>query len=150
MEITEIESRINNLETKLLLKNTTEGVVVEHWSISKGWKLFQWLKTDFKIESPHKITKHTTWTNGRCEFKEVVKTSYAVSGKVKGRFMCGIHASVTAYTQKRIKYSREIDDLKKRLAEKKTSLKNAEQNGKNLKRNTKKVSRNKITRKIYC
>ena len=60
MEITEIESRINNLETKLLLKNTTEGVVVEHWSISKGWKLFQRLKTDFKIELPHKITKYTT------------------------------------------------------------------------------------------
>ena len=77
---------------------------------------------EFNIKSPHEITKYTIWTNGGCEFKNVVQTSHAVSGRVEGRFMCGLHASVTAYTEKRTKYADEITELKRRLVEENANL----------------------------
>ena len=51
-----------------------------------------------------------------------VKTRHKVSGKVTGRFMCGIYASVTAYTQKRIKYADEIQKLRKEIETNNTIL----------------------------
>ena len=51
-----------------------------------------------------------------------VKTRHKVSGKVTGRFMRGIYASVTAYTQKRIKYADEIQKLRKEIETNNTIL----------------------------
>ena len=120
-EIIEIESKINNLETKLLDKDTTEDVVADHWSINEEWKTAR-MTREFNIKSPHEITKYTIWTNGGCEFKNLVQTSHAVSGRIEGKFMRGLYASVTAYTKMRIKYADEIAELKKGLVEENTNL----------------------------
>ena len=114
-EITEIESKVKDLEEKLRDKDKTEDVVANHLSITEEWKWFRWFTQDFNIESQHEITHYTTWTNGKCKFKEIVKTSHAVSGKVTGKFMRGIYASVTAYTEKRIKYADDIQKLNKKI-----------------------------------
>ena len=122
LEITEIESTIHNLETNLHDKDKTEDVVAEHWSIEEGWKLFRWFTREFNVESPHEKTNYTTWTNGKCDFKEIVQTSHAVRGKVAGQFMRGIYASVTLYTEKKKKYADDIGYLKKQLVIKNTNL----------------------------
>ena len=125
IEITEIESKINDLERKLHDKDTADTVVAVHQSINEGWKITQMLertKRDFNIESPHEISKHTTWSNGKCEFKEIVQTSHAVTGRVEGNLLRGIYASVTVYVEKRIKYAEEIKDLKKELRAESTNL----------------------------
>uniref|UniRef100_A0A1X7UKH9 AIG1-type G domain-containing protein n=1 Tax=Amphimedon queenslandica TaxID=400682 RepID=A0A1X7UKH9_AMPQE len=122
MEITEIESKINDFERKLHDKDTADAVVAVHHSINEGWKLFERTKRDFSINSPHEISKYTTWSNGKCEFKEIVQTSHTVTGRVEGNFLRGIYASVTAYVEKRIKYAEEIKDLRKELRAENTNL----------------------------
>ena len=122
-EITKIESKVKDLEGQLQMKDTAEDVVIERMSIEKRWKLFRRYTEDFNIGSlPHKITKHDTWTNGRCEFKDIHQTPETVKGKVEGEFMRGIYASVTAYTENRIKYAKEIQDWKGKLEEENTKL----------------------------
>uniref|UniRef100_A0A1X7TW88 AIG1-type G domain-containing protein n=1 Tax=Amphimedon queenslandica TaxID=400682 RepID=A0A1X7TW88_AMPQE len=121
-KITQIESEIKNLETNLRDKNTTEEVVAAHWSISEDWRMLRWFTRDFNIESPLEITRYTTWSNQKCEFKEIAQTAKSIKGKVEGRFMRGIYASVTAYTEKRIKYADEIADLNRRLKREKEFL----------------------------
>uniref|UniRef100_A0A1X7TWD0 AIG1-type G domain-containing protein n=1 Tax=Amphimedon queenslandica TaxID=400682 RepID=A0A1X7TWD0_AMPQE len=115
MRITQVENEIQNLEKKLRDKNTPENIVAAHWSISEEGRMFRWFTREFSIESEHEITKYTTWTNGYCKFKEIVQTSKLVKGKVGGRFMRGIYASVTAHTEKRMKYTEEITDLQRHL-----------------------------------
>uniref|UniRef100_A0A1X7UJ50 AIG1-type G domain-containing protein n=1 Tax=Amphimedon queenslandica TaxID=400682 RepID=A0A1X7UJ50_AMPQE len=121
-EIQDLESEIKDLEEKLKENDTTEDVVAEHWSINKEWRAFKWLTEDFKFKSVHKITKYRPWTNGKCEFKKIVSTTNEVMGSIEGNFMRGIYASVTAYTEKRIKYADEIGDLKDKMKEKKATL----------------------------
>uniref|UniRef100_A0A1X7TWC4 AIG1-type G domain-containing protein n=1 Tax=Amphimedon queenslandica TaxID=400682 RepID=A0A1X7TWC4_AMPQE len=121
-EINEKESKIKDLEEKLKEKDTTEDVVAEHWSINEVWKWFQRFTRGFNIKSTHEITHYTTWSNEKCEFKEIVQTSHSVKGKVQGQFMRGIYASVTAYTEKRIKYADEIQKLKKEIETKNKNL----------------------------
>ena len=115
MEIIKTESEIKVLEDKLKIKDTTEDVVAAHWSIEEEWRMLRWFTREFSVKLEHKISKHEEWTNGKCEFQDVIKKSDIVSGKVTGKFMRGIYASVTVYTEKRIKYADDIQDLKKRL-----------------------------------
>ena len=121
-KITQIESEIKNLETNLRDKNTTEEVVAAQWSINEEWRVLRWFTREFNIESQHEITRHSTWTNEKSEFKEITKTTKSVKGKVTGNFMRGIYASVTAYTEKKIKYADEIADLNTRLRREKEFL----------------------------
>ena len=115
MEIIKTDSEIKDLKEKLKIKDTTEDVVAAHWSIDEEWRALRWFTREFNIKSEHKISKHDTWTNGYCEFKDIVEKPDMVSGKVEGKFMRGIYASVTVYTEKRTKYADDIQDLKKRL-----------------------------------
>ncbi|XP_019861368.1 PREDICTED: uncharacterized protein LOC109589795 [Amphimedon queenslandica] len=122
IKIIEKESEIKNLETKLRNKNTTEDVEAEHWSVNEEMRMMQSMTQYFSIKSPHEITKYRTWTNGGCEFKTVVQTSHTVSGRVEGKFMRGLYASITLYTEKKIKYADEIEEIKRRIAREKASL----------------------------
>uniref|UniRef100_A0A1X7UKH4 AIG1-type G domain-containing protein n=1 Tax=Amphimedon queenslandica TaxID=400682 RepID=A0A1X7UKH4_AMPQE len=114
-EITEIESKIHDLKKQLEDKDTTGEIVAVNCSINEEWKWFQWQTREFNIESQHEISSHTKWTNGNCQFKEIVQKPDAINGRIEGSFMRGIHASITAYTQKKIKYAKEIEDLKKKI-----------------------------------
>ena len=121
-KITQIENEIKNLDKKLRDKNTTEDVVAAQWFINEEWRMLRWFTREFSIESSFEITRYTTWSNGKCEFKEITQTTKSVKGKVEGSFMRGIYASVTAYTEKRIKYADEIEDLNRRLTREKEFL----------------------------
>ena len=124
-EIDDLENELSNLQEALLDKNTPEDVVAAHQSIN----VLQW--PSFKIESPHKITSFATWTNGTYDFKKTVQTSQLIKGNVAGELMHGIYASVTVYTEKRIKYEDEIKDLKDKIGEKNNSLKKCKEAWKN-------------------
>uniref|UniRef100_A0A1X7TVS2 AIG1-type G domain-containing protein n=1 Tax=Amphimedon queenslandica TaxID=400682 RepID=A0A1X7TVS2_AMPQE len=115
MEIITKESEKKDLKEMLRQKDTTEDVVATHWSIAEEWRVFRWFTREFNVKSQYKISKYDTWTNGKCKFKNIDQKSDVVSGKVEGKFMRGIYASVTVYTQKRIKYEESIQDLKERL-----------------------------------
>ncbi|XP_011408234.1 PREDICTED: uncharacterized protein LOC105315327 [Amphimedon queenslandica] len=122
MEMTQIESKIKKLETNLQDKDTTDDVVAAKWSINEEWKFLNQLENDFNVESTYEITHHATWTNGNSKFIEVTTTPKSIKGKVKGNFMRGIYASVTAYTEKRIKYAEEITELEGKIAKEKDSF----------------------------
>ena len=122
MEIKKTESEINYLKKKLQDKDKTDDVEAVNWSINEEGRVLRWFTREFDINSPYEISNYTTWTNGKSEFKEITQTSHAVSGRVQGSFMRGIYASVTAYTQKRMKYAEEITELNRRIAREKTNL----------------------------
>ena len=122
MEITETESKINNLETNLRSKDTADEVVAAKWSVAKKWKMFERQNKEFNVESPYRIKNYSTWTDGNCKLKDLNQTTYAVSGKCEGSNLRGLYASITTYTEKRIKYADEIEDLKKRIIIENTNL----------------------------
>ena len=121
-EITEIESKIHDLTKQLEDKDTTDEIVAATWFINEEWKFFRSFTREFNVTSRLEISSHTKWTNEKCQFKEITQKPDAISGKIEGKFMRGIYASVTAYTQKRIKYADEIENLKKKIETKKKIL----------------------------
>ncbi|XP_011404854.1 PREDICTED: uncharacterized protein LOC105313259 [Amphimedon queenslandica] len=121
-EINEIESKICNLKKQLEDKDKEDKVVAEHQYINKESKELESITEAVDIKSPYEITSYMTWTNGRCEFKVLDQTPYTIKGTIEGEFMRGIYASVTAYTEKRIKYTGEIEELKKKIKTKNENL----------------------------
>ena len=115
-EINAIQNSINDLTKKKIDKDTQDDVVAENWSIEESWKLFRWFTREFYVESPYEKTRYIKWTNGKCEFKEIIETSRSVRGKVEGQLMRGIYANITVYTEKRQKYAREISELDGKIA----------------------------------
>ena len=122
-EINEIQNCIKDLTRKRDDLDKEDDVVAESWSIEERWKFLQRFTREFYVASPYQMTRYTKWTNGKCEFKEIIKTSRSVKGKVEGQFMRGIYASVTVYTEKREKYAREIGELDGKIATEKAHLK---------------------------
>lgn len=121
-EINEIQKCIDDLTRKRDDLDKEDDVVAESWSIEERWKMFQWFTRAFNVESPHQMTRYTKWTNGRCKFKEITETTKSVKGKVAGKFMRGVYASVTVYTEKRQKYAREISRLHNEISTAKKNL----------------------------
>ena len=121
-EINEIQNCIKDLTRKRDDLDKQDDVVAESWSIEESWKMFRWFTREFNVESPYEMTRYTKWTNGNCEFKEIIKTTTSVKGKVEGELMRGIYASVTVYTQKREKYAREISRLHNEISTKTAHL----------------------------
>uniref|UniRef100_A0A1X7TC15 AIG1-type G domain-containing protein n=1 Tax=Amphimedon queenslandica TaxID=400682 RepID=A0A1X7TC15_AMPQE len=141
IESIEIESKVNDLEDKLHDKDTPDTVVAVRHSINEGWnikKIFGKTTRDFNIESPQEISNYTTWSNGNCEFKEIVQTPHTVRGRVVGNFLHGIYASVTVNVEKRVKYAKEIEDLKKELRKANADLAQCEEKWKEFRENHKK------------
>ena len=122
-QIDNLNNEISNLQEVLLDRNTTELVVAGHKSINEEWRVLRWFTQKVSIKSPQKITHYTTWTNGKSEFKDIVATSHEVRGRVEGNFMRGIYASLTVYTEKRIKYAHKIQELADKIREKNMDLK---------------------------
>uniref|UniRef100_A0A1X7TQK2 Uncharacterized protein n=1 Tax=Amphimedon queenslandica TaxID=400682 RepID=A0A1X7TQK2_AMPQE len=133
VEIIEAERKIKHFEAILCEKDATEDVVAARWSINEEGRMFRSFTRNFNIKSPYEITKYTMWTNGKCEFKDIVKTSHTISGRVEGRFMRGLYASITVYTKKRIKYADEIAELKRNIAEKEKNITQCKADSKNFK-----------------
>ena len=121
-EINEIQKCIEDLTRRRDDLDKKDDVVAESWSIEERWKMFRWFTREFKVESSYEMTRNIKWTNGRCKFKDITETTRSVKGKVEGKFMRGVYASVTIYTQKRQKYAREIIRLHNEISTAKKNL----------------------------
>lgn len=112
--VTIASNRLQNLKCCLEDKDTAEHVVAATWSIEEYWKI-RTLQRDFQVISQWEIKNYRTWTNGHCNFINIHQDRYEVTGKVKGEFMRGLYASVELFTEKRLKYAKEIEKLKKEV-----------------------------------
>ena len=113
-DIREIEA----LEQALKDKDNDDAVEAECWHI-RVWKMCGCITHRFNFQSQYEITKRVPWTDQRCEFIEIKVTGHEVTGRVQGKCMSRINASVTVYTTKRIIYAKEINNTKASLEEKK-------------------------------
>lgn len=114
IEVAKTEAQLMDLQRKHDDFNKDDKVIAQQHSIEKGWKLFCWLTHDVCIDTDCDIIDYNTWTNGKCKFIMFDETSSkrSLRGKVEGEFMRGIYASITANTEKRQKYAKNIMELK--------------------------------------
>ena len=119
-EILEINGNIANTVSELAVKDSTDLVVANSWSLSKQSKTLVSLDEKFDIPSKWKIDEVRMWTNVSSEiadWKNVQQSDYSVSGSLQGHYMGRLHASVTLHTKIQRKYATEIDRKNKELAE---------------------------------
>lgn len=79
------------------------------------WKILRTLKRPFNIRSKWSIHNVRRWTNGHCNWKNYVEDSYGASGKVQGKFMRGLYATLTLETTSRVRYAEEIEVLNRKI-----------------------------------
>ena len=119
-EILELNGKIANTVTELAVKDSTDLVVANTWSLSRQSKKLVSLNEKFDISSNWKIDKVNMWTNvspQTADWKNVQESEYSVSGSLQGQYMYRLHASVTLQTRKQRKYASEIDSMNKKLTE---------------------------------
>ena len=116
-ELTRAQAKLVELQEDLASKDSDDVVLVGAWSIDDSWSLFNpWQEASFEIETTCDCDYDiTTWTNGNCEFKGISKDRRKCSGKVEGKFMRGLYASVTLETPKKSKFAQDIEALKREI-----------------------------------
>ena len=127
LEKLDLEKELIRLKEDLNIKDCDELITAEHRDVSRGWKIFRWLKENVDIVSEWKIDDVDTWTNGRCEWREVDRKPKRYIAQVKGKFMRGVYASVTLKTAKRNKYALEVATLRGKITAKETLVKTIEE-----------------------
>lgn len=115
-EMTEMKKVIKNLENRIEQLDTNDNVTAASWSQEISWKLFKTLEREYTLTSQWKIQNVKRWNNGKCTWKDELETDHCVKGKVKGRFMRGLYATLTLETMKKEKYAEEISEERKKLA----------------------------------
>ena len=83
-KVTAVDETLKNLIAKRDDLNTEDLVVVRHWSVNEEWRVLRWITREFYLKSPWEIKKVKTWSNRRCEWKDLDKGSHQVTGKWKG------------------------------------------------------------------
>lgn len=126
LEKLNLEKELIRLKEDLNIKDCGELIIAEHRDVSRGWKFFKWLREDVDIVSEWKIDDVDTWTNGRCEWREVDRKPKRYIAQVKGKFMRGVHASVTLKTAKRNKYYLEVATLRGKITAKEALVRTIE------------------------
>ena len=116
-EITEKGKKLKTLQAELQEKNSTDLTEVASWSVSEKWKLLRYFSKSFDKTSPYEIDCVDKWTNGHCEWKDIIETRTKVIGTIEGEFMRGIYANVSIQSQKRKKYATEIELLNQQIRE---------------------------------
>ena len=114
-DVTEKEKQLTGLQEDLSDKDSSEQTSIATWSVSEEWKLFRWLSRSFEKTTSCEIESVDKWTNGHCEWNDFVQTKYGVEGKIEGKFMRGIYASLTLLASKRKKYAKEITSLRQQI-----------------------------------
>lgn len=89
LRIEALSAEIDSTKRKLQEKDTHELVTANSWFVGAEWKFFS---TQCDIKSKWKISNARKWTNGKCEWIDLQETENTFKGKVKGKFMCGLHA----------------------------------------------------------
>lgn len=88
--------------------------------LEKGWKFFTlWQEEKVECVSQWPIAEYTKWDNGNLEWKGlcVFREANAIIGTVRGRFWCGLYATITVKTYKRHKYADAVRNLNSKKQE---------------------------------
>lgn len=124
MKLSEVENSLLSLTSDLEEFDTSDEVIAGSWSIDQRSRQIKPFIKHFSAESPHKITRIAKWTDGHCQFENIVKeTPNVVKGILKAIEVKGLCASLILYTEKRIKNAEEINELKKKIEEARLELK---------------------------
>lgn len=113
-ENTKAQNVVENLKDMIKEKDKDTEVTATSWSIDQPRK-FRSTEYSFHIESPYEKTRVHKWTN--CTFKEYKETDNGAIGIVEPKFMRRCRATVEVFTEKRMKYEKEIKELKEKLQE---------------------------------
>lgn len=113
----EIQRELKGLQNALADKDSDEQTSIGDWSVRKEWKLFRTIELEFEKTTKFEIESIERWTNGRCRWIDYEQTEHKIRGKIKGKFMRGVYASLTLYTSRRNKYKKEIASLKQQSCE---------------------------------
>ena len=116
-DVTEKEKELTGLQLDLCDKDSPELTSIGTWSVSEEWKFFRWLSRSFEKTTSCEIESVDKWTNDHCEWSDFDQTKHSVKGKVEGKFMRGIYASLTLLASKSKKYAKEISSLKHQISE---------------------------------
>lgn len=116
-EITSTTAQLDGLKIDLNDMDTTDTVIAQNWSWSEEWKLFRWQSQPFDVTSKWSVHGVKKWTNAHCEWKDYEEYSHGVRGKLEGKFMRGLYATIALETTKREKHQTEISDLKRQIRE---------------------------------
>ena len=119
-DYTKAQNLVKNLEEMIEEKDKDTEVVAVAWSIEHSRTLISQKEHSFHIESPFKKVQLCKWTNGR--FKEFNETDRGATGVVQSRFMRRLKAFVLIYTEKRLKYEKEIKESTEKLEKAKLDL----------------------------
>ena len=89
--------------------------------MKKEWKLLQlWQEEKVECVSPYLMVTYIRWDNGHLKWKSlrVCRENKTITGTVRGKFWCGLYATITIKTHKRHMRVGIIRDLqsKKRKA----------------------------------
>lgn len=122
IEIAKTEAKLKDLIRNRDDKDKPDKVVAKEYLIEESWKFLHFLKHNISFETDCDITGFKTWTNGNCLFNELAVEARSVNGKVEGKFMRGIYASVTVFTKKQLKYAAEIAQLNEEIEKAKKNL----------------------------
>ena len=111
--ITGIKDKLNGYEERLRNKDSDELVVAHVWSIDDARKLPSWHEKSFDETSIYEVHDVEKWVSDYCHWKEFLQTGNRVHGAVKADFNCRLYASITMKTEKRARYAKAIEELRK-------------------------------------
>ena len=111
-EVTGSAEKLEGYESDLQEKNTDDMVVANSWFVNREWQLLRpHVSTPFTVPSHWKIVQVDKWTNGECHWKDYTEDPFCVRGKLEGKFIRGIYATLTLLTTKKLKYETTIKQL---------------------------------------
>ena len=114
-EVAELQAKIDLITVELKEKDTNELVTTATWSVDQEWKFLQAQQRGYELKSLWPICNIKRWTNGKCKLEDKIKTENTLQGIIIGEFMRGLYASIALETKKRLKYEKEIRELKVNL-----------------------------------
>ena len=93
-QITETTKTVENLQSLIDVKDSSESVVLDTWSVNEDWKALKRHVRNFDLRTKVKIESVTKWSNGKCEWKDFIKEDFWVRGTLEGDFMRGLYATI--------------------------------------------------------
>lgn len=114
-EITDALKEIREIESKIKEMDSEEHATAASYNLEVKWKLFRWQESVYDLKSKWKVVDVKKWTNRHCTWHDETKEDYRIKGRLKGSFMRGLYANLTALTMKKLKFADEIAQLKQDL-----------------------------------
>ena len=122
-EVTNMYSELSVLENRVREKDSFDPVSVSSWSIDNSWKILQaWQSQKFSLHTTCGYNNVRTWSSGGCKINKLEKTEWGVSGIVEGKLWRGLYANVTLEAPKKVRYKKEIAELRRAIELKKEQL----------------------------